>query len=74
MTDLGKILIALGGLLVVFGLLLLLGGRLHLPLGRLPGDIVYRGKNTTFYFPLVTCIILSVLLSLVFWLLGRFSK
>jgi hypothetical protein len=73
-TDLGKILIALGGLFVIFGLLLLLGGRLHLPIGRLPGDIVYRGKNTTFYFPIVTSIVLSVLLSLVFWLIGRFGK
>jgi hypothetical protein len=73
-TDLGKILIALGGLFVLFGLLLLLGGRLHLPIGRLPGDIVYRGKNTTFYFPIVTSIVLSVLLSLVFWLIGRFGK
>ncbi len=73
-SELGKILILLGGLLVLFGILLIAGGRLHLPLGRLPGDIVYRGKNTGFYFPIVTCIILSVVLSLLFWLLGRFGK
>ncbi len=73
-SELGKILILLGGLMVLVGILLLAGGRLHLPIGRLPGDIVYRGKNTSFYFPIVTCIILSVVLSLLFWLLGRFGK
>ncbi len=73
-SELGKILILLGGLMVLFGILLVVGGRMHLPIGRLPGDIVYRGKNTSFYFPLVTCILLSVLLSLLFWLLGRFGK
>jgi hypothetical protein len=73
-TDLGKILIAVGVLFVFFGLLLLLGGRLHLPIGRLPGDIVYRGKNTTFYFPIVTSILVSIVLSLIFWLIGRFGR
>ncbi len=74
MTDLGKILIIFGGLLVIVGLLLTLGGRLHLPIGRLPGDIVYRGKHSTFYFPIVTCIVLSLLLSLVLWLISRAAK
>lgn len=74
MTDLGKILIAVGGLLVIFGLLLMLGGRLHLPIGRLPGDIIYRGKNTTFYFPIVTSILLSILLSLILWFFGRMGR
>lgn len=73
-SELGKILILLGGLMVLFGILLVAGGRLHLPIGRLPGDIVYRGKNTSFYFPVVTCIVLSVVLSLLFWLLGRFGR
>ena len=49
-------------------------GRTGLPLGRLPGDIVYRGKNTTFYFPLATSIVLSVLLSIILFLLGRFRR
>ena len=47
------------------GIILILAGKVNLPIGRLPGDIVYRGKNTTFYFPLVTSILLSVILSLV---------
>jgi len=71
MTDLGKFLLVLGGVIVVAGGVLLLAGRFNLPLGRLPGDIVYRGKNTVFYFPLATCIVISVVLSLLFWLFGR---
>lgn len=74
MSDLGKILIAVGGLFVIFGLILMFGGRFHIPIGRLPGDIVYRGKHTTFYFPIVTSIILSILLSLVLWFFGRIGK
>jgi hypothetical protein len=71
MVDLGKLLLVVGGVIVVLGAALLLAGRLHLPIGRLPGDIVYRGKNTVFYFPLATSLILSAILSLVFWLISR---
>jgi len=71
MADLGKLLLFLGGAIIVVGAVLLLAGRFNLPLGRLPGDIVYRGKNTVFYFPIVTCILISVVLSLIFWLFGR---
>lgn len=74
MTDLGKLLLVLGGVIVLVGAVLLLAGRFHVPLGRLPGGIVYRGKNTVFYFPLTTCIVISVVLSLIFWLLGRGHK
>jgi hypothetical protein len=74
MTELGKILILFGLLLVVFGLILVFGGRAHLPIGRLPGDIVYRGKNTTVYFPIVTSIVLSIVLSLIFYLISRISR
>ena len=56
------------------GLVLILAGKIHLPLGRLPGDIIYRGKNTTFYFPLATSILLSALLSVVLYLVGRFRR
>ena len=71
MTDFGKLLIIFGAVLIGAGLVLLLLGRAHLPIGRLPGDIVYRGKNSTFYFPLATSILLSVILSLVFYVLGK---
>lgn len=71
MTDLGKLLIFLGLLLVVAGVIVMLLGRAHLPIGRLPGDIVYRGKHTTVYFPLMTSILLSVILTLLFYVIGR---
>jgi hypothetical protein len=71
MTEFGKILVLFGLLIAFFGVILVFAGRLHLPIGRLPGDVVYRGKNTTFYFPLATCIVLSVVLSLVLYLVGR---
>jgi hypothetical protein len=72
MTEFGKMLIVLGSVLVVAGLGLVLLGRTNLPIGRLPGDILYRGKNTTFYFPLATSILLSIVLSLVLYVIGRF--
>ena len=71
MNELGKLLLVLGGMIILVGGVLLLAGRFNLPLGRLPGDIVYRGKNTVFYFPLTTCVVISVVLSLLFWLFGR---
>ena len=71
MIPLGKLLIFFGGALVLVGIVVVLAGRANLPLGRLPGDIVYRGKNTSFYFPIVTCIVISVLLSLVMWIIGK---
>jgi hypothetical protein len=74
MGDLGKMLLLLGGILVLAGLVLMLLGRTNIPLGRLPGDILLRGKNTTFYFPLATSILLSVVLSVVLYLIGRMRK
>jgi DUF2905 family protein len=73
-NDLGKLLIALGLALVCAGALVLLAGRAHLPLGRLPGDITYRGKNTVVYFPLTTSIVLSVVLTLVLYVISRFRR
>jgi hypothetical protein len=69
--GLGRILMVAGAVLLVAGVLLTLGERLPLKLGRLPGDILIRGKNSTFYFPVVTCLLVSVLLSLVMWLFQR---
>ena len=71
MGDLGRMLVFLGGLLLVVGVVLIFAGKMHLPIGRLPGDIVYRGKHTAFYFPLVTCLLLSVILSLVLYFVNR---
>jgi len=72
--EMGKLLLVFGGVLVVVGLLLTFGSRLPFRLGRLPGDIVWQGKSTTFYFPIVTCIVLSVGLTLIFWLVSLFRK
>jgi hypothetical protein len=74
MADFGKILILLGAILLVAGVVFALLGRTQLPLGRLPGDFLYRGKNTTFYFPLATSVLLSVVLSLLFYAISRLRK
>ena len=74
MSDFGKLLIVLGAALLVAGIVLVVVARANLPLGRLPGDIVYRGKNSTFYFPLATSLLVSVVLSLVLYLVGRWRR
>lgn len=63
--------IIIGLVLVALGMLMILGERLPIKPGRLPGDIVIRGKNGVFYFPIVTCLVVSVILSLVMWVIGR---
>lgn len=72
MAEIGRLLIFLGITLVVIGGLVMLLGKTGLPLGRLPGDILYRGKNTTVYFPLATSIVLSIVLSVILYIVGRF--
>jgi hypothetical protein len=73
-ADLGKLLVAFGLVMLVAGLVLIALGRVNVPIGRLPGDIVYRGKNATVYFPLVTSILLSVVISGVFYLINHFRR
>lgn len=72
MGGLGRVLIVVGVVCLLLGAVLLLLGRFNLPLGRLPGDFVHRGKNTVFYFPLTTSILLSIVLTVVLYLIGRF--
>jgi hypothetical protein len=72
--DIGRMLVGVGLLILVVGGLLILAGRMGLPLGRLPGDVSYRGKNFSFFAPLGTSLLLSVLLSLIFYLLSRFHR
>jgi hypothetical protein len=69
--GLGRILIIAGVVLIVLGVIVTLGSRLPIRLGHLPGDISYRGRNTTVYFPIVTCLLLSVILSFVMWFINR---
>lgn len=69
--GLGRALITLGVALVVLGVLVTFAGRLPFRLGRLPGDIYIQGKHSSFYFPLATCLVLSILLSALMWLFRR---
>lgn len=69
--NFGRALIIMGLILAGAGLLITFGARLGFKVGRLPGDIVWRGKNGTFYFPLITCVLLSAIGSLVLWLVNR---
>jgi hypothetical protein len=64
-------LIVFGLLVAALGVVVSLGQRLPIRLGRLPGDIMIRGKHSVFYFPLVTCVLISAVLSLVLWLMNR---
>jgi ribose/xylose/arabinose/galactoside ABC-type transport system permease subunit len=76
MTELGKTFVGLGLLLIVLGGAMLLASRFGLPFGRLPGDLDWRsrGGSTQVYFPLATCIVLSLLFSLILWLLRSFRR
>jgi hypothetical protein len=74
MAEMGRMLVILGIALVVIGGIVMLLGRTGLPLGRLPGDIIYRGKNTTFYFPLASSVLISVVPSIVLFLLARLKR
>ncbi len=70
MSELGKLLILLGVILLIAGVILLMAPKIPW-LGKLPGDITYQGKGFTFYFPLATCILLSVVLSLILYLFRK---
>lgn len=72
--ELGRLLLVFGVALALVGGFLFFGGRLPFKLGRLPGDIAYQGKNGSFYFPIVTCIVLSVALTLIFWVINLFRR
>lgn len=74
MHDLGRTLIFLGLLLVAAGAVILGLNRLHLPLGRLPGDFNWRGRGWSISFPLATSVIVSILLSLLLWVVGRLRR
>ena len=71
MSSFGRTLIIIGTIIVALGLLVTFGGRLPLRIGRLPGDILIKGKHSVFYFPLATGLLLSLLVSLVVWLINR---
>jgi hypothetical protein len=72
--QLGRFLLILGIVLVVLGLIAMAGSKFSFGLGRLPGDISYKGKNFQFYFPITSCLVVSVAVSLIFWVISLFTK
>lgn len=74
MTDIGKSLIFMGVVIIIVGILLFFSDKLPFNLGRLPGDISFKKENFSFYFPITTSILISIILSLLFYLFGKFFK
>jgi hypothetical protein len=74
LRELGRVLLLLGGLFVLIGALLYFGGKLPFRLGKLPGDITYRGEHSRIYLPIVTCIVLSLVLSFLLWLFSQLRR
>ncbi|HEY8713904.1 MAG TPA: DUF2905 domain-containing protein [Candidatus Acidoferrum sp.] len=74
MRELGRTLMILGAIALTAGAFLFFGGRLPLRLGRLPGDIVHQGEHTTFYFPIITSLVLSLALTLIFYAINHFRR
>jgi hypothetical protein len=74
LRELGRALLVVGVALIGVGALLVFGAKLPFRLGRLPGDVVYHGRNTTFYFPIITCLIVSLALTLFFWIVNLFRR
>ena len=72
--QLGRLLLFLGAMLIVIGVLFYFAPKLPLRLGQLPGDIIHRGPHGTFYFPLVSCLVISVSISLILWLFNHFRR
>jgi len=74
MNNLAKLLIIFGIISLLIGLFLLFIKKLPFNLGKLPGDIIIKKENFTFYFPLATSIIISIILSIIFWIISKFFK
>ena len=74
LREFGRMLIGVGLIIAGLGVLLFLGGRLPLRIGRLPGDIAVKGRHGSFYFPIVTCLLLSLVFTLVMWLVSQIRK
>ena len=72
--EFGRTLMVLGLVLAAAGALLYFSGRIPFRLGRLPGDIIHRGEHSTFYFPITTSILVSIVLSFLLWLISHFRR
>jgi hypothetical protein len=74
LREIGRMLLTVGAVLIIVGALLYFGRRLPFRLGHLPGDIVHRGEHATVYFPIVTCLVISVVLMLLLWFFNQFRR
>lgn len=74
MRELGRTLLVIAAALAIAGAFFYFGGKLPFRLGRLPGDIVHKGENSTFYFPITSSIVISVVLSFLLWVIGRIRR
>ncbi len=74
MQQLGRLLLSVGAMFIIIGTLFHFGPKLPLRLGRLPGDIIHRGEHGTFYFPLVSCLLISVAVSLILWFINHLRR
>ena len=74
MTSVARLLVQIGLVLIVAGGVIYLLGKLGISLGSMPGDLTWRGKNVTVFFPIGTSILISILLTLLFWLFSRFRR
>jgi hypothetical protein len=72
--QLGRVLLYVGGVLMLIGALFYLGPKLPFRLGRLPGDIIHRGEHGTFYFPLLSCLAISLVVSAIFWIINHLRR
>lgn len=71
-SEIGKVLLVIGIVVAILGLALMLAGKFHLPwMGRLPGDFFFQGKNFSFHFPLATSLLVSIVLSVILWIITR---
>ena len=74
LREIGRTLLIFGSILVLVGGFFYFGGKLPFRLGKLPGDISYKSEHTTFYFPIVTCLVVSFVLTFLFWLISHFRR
>ncbi len=74
MQQLGRLLLSVGAMFILIGALFYFGPKLPFRLGRLPGDISYRGEHGTFYLPLVSCLVISIVVSLILWFINQFRR
>lgn len=74
LRELGKMLLIFGLIIAALGVFFIAGAKLPFRLGRLPGDISYHGRHGMFYFPIVTCVILSVVLTVILWIVGAIRR